>query len=71
MLVEKGICTVLERREKGFYWVKTQDGWQIAEYKHWDWKGDSGGNWFFVSDDMCYDDVNLIEIGEKVVCPYE
>jgi len=63
-------CVVLARRDAGYYWVKNQFGWQVAQYQHWDLADSCGGNWFLVGDDDLYDDVNLLEIGDKVVCPY-
>lgn len=54
-------------RQKGFYRVRTPEGWEIAEW--------TGVCWLFAGDDEAYDDRTLAaaghEIGERVEMPDE
>ncbi len=49
-------------RVEGFYWVRTNSRWRIAE---WEW-----GYWTLTgANEHTYNDSNFLEIGERIIPP--
>lgn len=55
------------QREKGFYWVKIDDEWEIARW--WSDEDDILGGWYFTGHELAYKDSSMAEIGPKVERP--
>ena len=52
----------MKTRESGYYWIKYQNNWYIAEYNQ------EVDNWFFVGDgDNCWDESELDIIDEREI----
>lgn len=56
-------------RQIGFYWVKYQNEWIVAQWYREQY-GDEHGSWFIPGDEHAHDDAILDDINEKEINPY-